>query len=135
MCVSPASTPKDFGHGERVNVVITPVTGGDDIKVWGRPTDAIAQLTKGQQVTLLSDGKTYKLVADSQPAQVKQPVTTELTADQKKAIALYVDEQGDLLKFCWVTARKKLDGVAYTEESIRCAAASLYIAAQRKFSL
>jgi hypothetical protein len=130
-----ASTPKDFGHGERVNVVITPITGGEDIKVWGRPTDAIAQLTKGQQVTLLFDGKSHKLVADNQPAQVKQPAANELSADQKRAIALYVNEQADLLKFCWITASEKLDSLASNEESIRCAASCLYIAAQRKFGL
>jgi hypothetical protein len=133
-----ASTPKDFGHGERINVVITPLTGGDDIKVWGNPDDAIATLTKNQQVTLLHDGKGYKLVADSQPAQVnqvKQSVTPELTPDQKRAIALYVNEQADLLKFCWVTASEKLDSLASDEESIRCAASCLYIATQRKFGL
>ncbi len=133
-----ASKPKDFGHGDHINIVITPLTGGDDIKVWGSPNDAIATLTKGQQVTLISDGKGYKLVADNQPQtvnQVKQSVNTELTPDQKLAIALYVNEQADLLKFCWVTASEKLDNLAAEEESIRCAAASLYIATTRKFGL
>ena len=130
-----ASTPKDFGHGERINIVISPITGGDDIKVWGSPNDAIATLTKGQQVTLMHDGKTYKLVETSQPTQLKQPVANELSADQKRAIALYVNEQADLLKFCWVTASEKLDSLASNEESIRCAASCLYIAAQRKFGL
>jgi hypothetical protein len=133
-----ARSPKDFGHGERINIVVTPIDGGDGIKVWGKPTDAIATLTKGQQVTLLFDGKTYKLVADNQPQtvnQVKQSVNTELTPDQKRAIALYVNEHADLLKFCWVTASEKLDSLASDEESIRCAASCLYIAAQRKFGL
>ncbi|WP_019499158.1 hypothetical protein [Pseudanabaena sp. PCC 6802] len=127
-----ASTPKDYGHGERINVVVTPIDGGDDIKVWGKPDDAIASLTKGQQVTLLYDGKSYKLVAE-QPTQVKQQLA--LTPEQKIAIAHYVTEQADLLKFCWITASEKLDNLAAEEESIRCAAASLYIAAQRKFGL
>ena len=133
-----ASSPKDFGRGERVNVVISPLTGGEDIKVWGKPDDAIAQLTKGQQVTLLSDGKNYKLVTDNQPQtvnQVKQSVNTELTPDQKRAIADYVTGQADLLKFCWTTAAAKLGGLATEEESIRCATASLYIATTRKFGL
>jgi hypothetical protein len=114
-----ARSPKDFGHGEHINIVITPLTGSKDIKVWGNPDDAIASLTKGQQVTLLFDGRTYKLIADSQPAQVKQPVATELSADQKRAadrhstslIAIYVEEQANLLKFCWVTASEKLDSL------------------------
>ncbi len=91
---------------------------------------------------LLYDGKGYKLIDDSQAAQVKQPVATELTPDQKPAaegirneIAEYVTGQADLLKFCWKTAAAKLDGIASEKESIRCAAASLYIAAQRKFNL
>jgi hypothetical protein len=130
-----ASNPKDFGHGERINIVISPITGGEDIKVWGNPDDAIASLTKGQQVTLISDGKGYKLVADSQPAQVKQPITTELSADQKRAISNYINSQADVLKYCWETAAAKLGGLATEEESIRCATASLYIATTRKFSL
>ncbi|NJL42524.1 MAG: hypothetical protein HC856_09525 [Pseudanabaena sp. RU_4_16] len=105
---------------------------GTEHRVWGQPDDqAIASLQKGQQVQLLYDGKGYKLIADSQPAQVKQPVATELTPEQKRAIAEYVTGQADLLKFCWTTAAVKLGGIATEEESIRCAAASLYIAAQR----
>jgi hypothetical protein len=63
-----AGTPRDYGHGDRINVVVTPTNGGEDIKVWGRPGDAIAQLKKGESVTLSHDGKGYKLVLMNAPA-------------------------------------------------------------------
>lgn len=58
-----AGKPKDYGNGERINIVVTPDSGGDDIKVWGNPGDAIAYLSKGDSVTLAHDGKSYTLLA------------------------------------------------------------------------
>ena len=130
-----AGQPRETQYGMRINALLT-LPDGTEHRVWGKPEDqAIASLKKGQQVQLLHDGKGYKLVADNQPAQVKQPIAIELTPEQKRAIANYVNGQADLLKFCWTTVAAKLDGLATEEESIRCAAASLYIAAQRKFNL
>jgi len=130
-----AGQPRETQYGMRINALLT-LLDGTEHRLWGQPDDpAIASLRKGQQVQLLHDGKSYKLIADSQPAQVKQPVATELTPAQKRAIAEYVTGQADLLKFCWTTAAVRLGGIATEEESIRCAAASLYIAAQRKFNL
>jgi hypothetical protein len=130
-----AGQPRETQYGMRINALLT-LPNGTEHRVWGKPEDlAISSLKKGQQVQLLYDGKGYKLVADNQPAQVKQPVATELNPEQKRAIADYVTGQADLLKFCWTTAAVKLGGIATEEESIRCAAASLYIAAQRKFNL
>jgi hypothetical protein len=136
-----AGQPRETQYGMRINALLT-LPDGTEHRVWGKPEDrAIASLKKGQQVQLLHDGKGYKLVADNQPAQVKQLVATELTPEQKRAaegirneIAEYVTGQANLLKFCWTTAAVKLGGIATEEESIRCAAASLYIAAQRKFN-
>ena len=130
-----AGQPRETQYGMRINALLT-LPDGTEHRVWGQPDDlAIASLKKGRQVQLLHDGKGYKLIADNQPTQVKQPIATELTPEQKRAIAEYVTGQADLLKFCWSTAAAKLDGLATEEESIRCAAASLYIAAQRKFNL
>jgi hypothetical protein len=130
-----AGQPRETQYGMRINTLLT-LPDGTEHRVWGKPDDPeIASLKKGQQVQLLHDGKGYKLIADNPPAQVNQPVATELTPAQKRAIAEYVTGQADLLKFCWTTAAVKLGGIATEEESIRCAAASLYIAAQRKFNL
>jgi hypothetical protein len=130
-----AGQPRATQYGMRINALLT-LPDGTEHRLWGQPDDReIAALKKGQQVQLLHDGKGYKLIPNNPPTQAKQPVATELTPEQKWAIAEYVTGQADLLKFCWTTATAKLEGLATEEESIRCAASSLYIAAQRKFNL
>jgi len=141
-----AGKPKDFGHGDRINAVVTPDDGGEDIKIWGKADDqSILSLKRGQVVNLFYDGKSHKLVS-SQPAAVATPspkattqpaavVTQELSPEQKRAIAEYISGRADLLKFCWTTASTALEDIATEEESIRCAATTLFIAAQKKFNL
>lgn len=145
--------PKDFGHGDRVNSVVT-LDNGEEVKLWGKPDDqALVSLRKGQAVNLIYDGKNYKLI-DSQPVSTSRPATTsqtapakpapvetittakqELSIEQKRAIAEYIEGRADLLKYCWTTAKVKLGDVTTDEESLRCAASTLFIAAQRKFNL
>jgi len=140
----PCGKPKDFGHGDRVNSVVT-LDNGEDAKLWGKPDDqALVSLRKGQTVNLIYDGKNYKLV-NSQPVNTSQPATTsqtpapvaksELSKEQKQAIVGYIEGRADLLKFCWTTAKTKLADVTTDEESLRCAASTLFIAAQKKFNL
>ena len=63
----------------------------------------------------------------------QQQGTGELSKKQKQAIAAYVTGQADLLAYCWQAAEAKLPGKS--EESHRCMASTLFISAQRKFSL
>lgn len=59
-----AGEPRQTSTGRmRINIVVTPSSGGEDIKVWGNPGDAIAYLQKGQPVTLAHDGKGYTLIS------------------------------------------------------------------------
>ena len=58
----PAHTPKDFGNGPRCNVVVTPINGGDDIKIWGGPDDAIVHLKKGQEIDILQEQRGDRVV-------------------------------------------------------------------------
>ncbi|MBD2019241.1 hypothetical protein H6F43_03470 [Leptolyngbya sp. FACHB-36] len=62
-----AGKPKDHGYGEKINVVVTPSDGSDDIRVWGKPDDPIAQLRKGEEVQLFHDGKAYRIVSSDDP--------------------------------------------------------------------
>lgn len=59
----------------------------------------------------------------------------QLPPQKKKEIADYLDQQADLLAYCWKIANDKLKGTAFEEESVRCFASTLYISAQRKFGL
>lgn len=131
-----AGQPRETQYGMRINALMV-LPDGTEQRLWGNPGDvAIASLKKGQTVQLLHDSKGYKLL-ENQPAepQPSKPIGTELTPEHKKAIAMYVNGQADLLKYCWDTARIKLEGIATEEESIRCAASSLFMAAQKKFNL
>ncbi len=61
--------------------------------------------------------------------------TYELTPDQKRAIANYVQDQADLLGFCLKMASEKFSDQVETEESIRTLATTLFIATSRRFGL
>lgn len=85
-----ASSPKDYGHGPRINVVVEPLTGGDGIKVWDKADSALARLRKGEQVQLLYDGKAYKLVETQQApltmaSQIPQPQQTQTPESAEEA--------------------------------------------------
>ncbi len=147
-----ANNPKDFGNGPRINVVAT-ATNGEEIKLWGSPDDAIANLRKGQEIEILQEQKGNKAIHRllQHAEDMQQPVTTQpqngnqpqdsqftnkpLSADQKKVVAAYIEGQADLLSFCWDTARAKLKDRAGEEESVRCFASTLFIAASKKFQL
>jgi hypothetical protein len=58
-----------------------------------------------------------------------------ISADQKRAIAAFIDSQADLYRFCYLTAQSKLDGVTDDLEVTRCMATKLYLGAVRKFGL
>ena len=129
---------------------------GEGAKVWRamNPSEA-EQFSKGQQVYLVpttnkkgnpswdiellpevasasKSPSTATQVIESQIAQQK-PQESGLTSEQKTAIAEYVRGQADLLAYCWTVAESKLPDKS--EESHRCAASTLFISAQRKFSL
>ena len=98
-----AGTPKDFGNGERINIVVS--ADGKDIKVWGNPSDPIAYLQKGQDVTLAYDDKNYILIGTAdQPTNgnghtspevqamatpVAHPAKPALNADVKEWVAIF----------------------------------------------
>lgn len=123
--------------------------GSEAAKVWKNLSDdEVFHLKKGDRVQLVPVGtdksgrlKHNIVLVDApcpQSSTLPQPPAaqpTGLDPATKRAIADYVNGQADLLRFCWETAQAKLDGLATEEESIRCAASTLFIAAQKKFSL
>jgi hypothetical protein len=131
----PARTPKDYGNGERINVVVT-ASSGEELKLWGKPTDSISNLKKGDQVQMIFDGKSHKLL-ESDP--VKQAITstpntvTEWSADRKRVIAQQITQSADLLAYCLQTAKSKFieTGLVQSEESMRSLATTLFIQAQK----
>jgi len=127
-----AGSPKDFGHGDRINVVIT-ASNSEEIKLWGKPTDAIASLKRGQAVQVIFDGKAYKLLeSESVESKPETTVDTALSNERKRAIAMSINQNADLLAFCLQTSKAKFleTGLIESEESMRSLATTLFIQAQ-----
>lgn len=128
-------------YGDRVNAVVTIQQTGEEIKLWGSPGDGtLTALKKGQQVSLAQDQKGWKLLSVP-PAEDAAPTSngngkrkehTPLTVEEKRAIASYIDELGDLFGYCQKVATAKNLG---TEEEMRAIATTLFIQAVRKFNL
>ena len=59
----------------------------------------------------------------------------ELTAEEKRAIANYIQNQSDLLGYCLDVSIAKYGSKVQTEESLRTLATTLFITTQRKFNL
>jgi hypothetical protein len=128
----PAREPRDYGYGERINVVVS-LADGEEIKIWGKPGDPIEGLTKNQPVTLAFDGKSYKL-ADSAPTAPDRS-SPGIAPDTKRAIASYVEDLAALYKFCFDTAASKLSDRIQDQEAIKDVATTLFLTACRKFQL
>lgn len=115
--------------------------GSDAAKIWKNLSgDEVSQLMRGDQVKLVPAGTdrngkpkhNIMLVNDTQ-SNSDEPGLLE--QDTKQAIATYVQEMSKLYRYCWGQAANQLGGMATEEESVRCAASSLFIAAKQKFSI
>ena len=129
----PAREPRDYGYGDRINVVVS-LADGAEVKVWGKPGDPIEGLTKNQPVTLVYDGKGYKLAdtPDRSSATVPSP---GIAPDTKRAIAAYVEDLANLYSFCFDTAAAKLSDRINDRDAIKDVATTLFLSACRKFQL
>lgn len=129
----PSREPKDYGHGERINIVVT-ASNGEEIKIWGKPTDAIALLKKGESVQVIFDGKNHKML-EPESSTVKPESTTDIvwTGEYKKAIAQQITQSADLLAFCLQTAKSKFvdTGLIQSEESLTTLATTLFNQAKK----
>jgi len=122
-----------LSFSDRINVVVT-ASDGDEIKLWGKPTDAIANLKRGQAVQVIFDGKAYKLLeSESVESKPETPVDTTLSNERKRAIAQSINQNADLLAFCLQTSKAKFleTGLIESEESMRSLATTLLIQAQK----
>lgn len=141
----PAGKTFTTQYGDRVNAVLT-LDDGEEIKLWGNPGDPnLTALKKGQQVAVVQDQKGWKLL-NTPPAEDSHPAVenrngkaiahTPLSADEKRAIASYIDQIADLYSYCAkVAATKCADPNDPYEENIRAIATTLFIQTVKKFNL
>jgi phosphate starvation-inducible protein PhoH len=122
-------------YGDRVNVVLTPTNGGEEIKLWGNPDSEISQLKKGQEVQVINDGKGFKLAAyEAAPEVVQAPATGKeaLTLNQaKKRIAADVEQSAKFFRFCYETAQQQMQGLIDDPSELRAIATTLFIQGMR----
>lgn len=125
---------------------------GDRAKVWRSfPPEQADSFQVNEAVLLIPTEKNGKPSWEIQRQQGPQPAPSqpaagglaapaprtqaprELDAAQKRAIASYISQQAAIFGYCLSEARETLPDLS--EESYRAIAATLYIAAQRRFGL
>ncbi|NJR56525.1 MAG: hypothetical protein HC768_19425 [Acaryochloris sp. CRU_2_0] len=132
----------DTQYGPRLNARIT-LPDGEETKLWGSPGDAALQsLRKGQSIQVAKDAKgKYSLVEQAPapgqpPSDEPQPLDAgELAGEVKSAIASYITNRADLYAFCFKQASRALGEAGASEETVKCAASTLFISAQKKFGI
>lgn len=129
-------------YGPRLNAKVK-VANGEETKLWGDPGDAVLlALRKGQTIQVAKDGKGKYSLVEQAPAPGQSPVveappldTGELDADTKSAISSYITSRADLYAFCFKQASRALEEMGATDETVKCAASTLFISAQKKFGI
>ncbi len=124
--------------GERQNIVVEMDDGSTEKLYFEKGRQPHASLKRGQSVAILFEGGKRRLVVSDKPntpTEPPQPAYQELTPDQKRAIANYIQDQAKLMRFCLETARENFSDQIETEESLRTLATTLFIATQRHFGL
>ena len=115
--------------------------GSDAAKIWKNLSgDEVSHLMRGDQVKLVPAGtdrygKPKHNILLVSTTETDSDESGLLEQDTKQAIATYVQEMSKLYRYCWGQAANQLGGMATEEESVRCAASSLFIAAKQKFSI
>lgn len=129
--------PYETKNGLRINVKIK-LANDHEIKLWDNPGGPLQELRKGQPVTLIYDGKTYKLAGtaghdEPESASLGQPIPE----DRRAEIAKYIGSMANLYGFCFSEAQRvyKEFKIEAGEETVRCTASSLFISAKDRFNL
>jgi hypothetical protein len=132
----------DTQYGKRLNAKVE-LLDGEEIKLWADPGDStLLSLRKGQSIQVVKDTKGKYSLLEQPPAPSQSlvaeahPVDTgELAGEVKSAIASYITNRADLYAFCFKQASRALGEVGASEETVKCAASTLFISAQKKFGI
>jgi hypothetical protein len=146
------SKPKQssYGEGQTYHAVLFAdqayPEGVEEAKIWKNLTpDEVIQLQKGDIVQLVpagtdKNGKPKHQIVTLTPAasRYEQAVIDHQTRtlkpkgwsdDEKRMIAAKVSEHAKLMRFCLEMARSQFGDLLETEESLRCAATTLFLQA------
>jgi hypothetical protein len=123
-------------YGQRI-VADCKLDDGQTITVWQPENSQIINYGNGSKLTLTLDSKGKYHFLEGGNTQViapkVEPTNHKLSNTEKKEIASYIEQQKDLLAFCWQQACS-IDDIQ-SEDTIQKMAVTLYLSAQRKFDL
>lgn len=132
-----AGQPYTFKHGDRINIVVTPNDGGDDIRVYDAPGSPIAFLQKGEEISLLFDGKDYLLLetADKLPTPTNgngnghkpKPTTQPAPTPTPPPVERHPALSPDVIEWCNIFEEVKAAMPDAQESTWRAAASTIYI--------
>jgi hypothetical protein len=110
---------------------------GEEVTLWQPENSQIINYDNGSKISLTLDGKgKYHFLEGGNTQAIApkiEPTNHKLSNTQKKEIASYIEQQKDLLAFCWQQACS-IDDIQ-SEDTIQKMAVTLYLSAQRKFDL
>ena len=129
-------------YGQKVVTDCT-LDNGETVTLWQPENSQLINYGNGSKISLTIDSKgkyhwveniiepENKAIAQSPKQETKTDYS--LSKTDKQAIASYIQQQRDLLAFCWEQA-KTIPGHE-SEETTEKLAVTLYLSAQRKFNL
>lgn len=101
---------------------------------WLKKGESYQAAISGDDMTLIQPNDAAPDASHPQAQPHTQQGSQGMSAEQKREIAAYVVEMGDLYAYCLQTAQTKI-GASSDSETVRAMASSLFISAQRKFGL
>lgn len=114
------------------SVLFTTATGKQVWQSFPPGSPELEALTPRTRVRLIPNGQ----IKNGKASHVVELIQDgeRMSAETKRDVASYIQEMARLYGFCYSEAQKELTDTA-NEETLRCAASSLFIAAQRRFQL
>lgn len=130
--------PKEGQYGPYRSVLFKSADGQKIWKSFDPDSPELEALTPRTKVRLIPNGQTR----NGKPSHVVELLETNTQAPStgmsnmlKHEIASYTSEMAALYRFCYSEASRELAEYEASEETIRCMASSLFIAAQQRFQL
>lgn len=113
---------------------------GEDVTLWQPENSQIINYSNGSKLTLTLDGKgkyhwveTQDETAIAPKTETNQTQYQGMSNETKKQIASYVTEMSNLFNFCLKQVDNTVENI--TPDDRRAIATTLFISAQKKYSL
>ena len=118
-------------YGASINAVVT-LSNSSEIRVYGKPDDEkLKALKKDDEVTIIHDGKSYKIAFDMTTADQIEPkaeATQQITAQKNgKLTPLEISEKATFMTVIYTDIFHQLQSSGLEPEQAQPAAATIFI--------